>query len=76
MNDLLLAAIEANRNEKRLRAWRAKKEAPKVSRTGWAGWFLAGLILCLTALGLVLAPPDERVVSETEDVTITLRASK
>ena len=44
--------------------------------TALAGIGLVGAILCITALGLVLAPPDDRVAYEDEDVTITLRASK
>lgn len=41
-----------------------------------AGIGLVGSILVLTALLLMMAPPDERVAYEDEDVTITLRASK
>ena len=41
-----------------------------------AGIGLVGSILVLTALLLMMAPPDERVVSQTENVTIAQRVSK
>ena len=35
-----------------------------------------GSILVLTAIGLVLAPPTEREISQNENVTIVSRVSK
>lgn len=51
-------------------------EPEKWWQTLLAGIGLIGSILVLTALSLVMAPPDERVVYEDEQVTIAVRTSK
>lgn len=83
-SDLHISATEANRNVERLKIWRAKmvgRYVPKFTgpvyiRSRWNGWLVTALILMLGAIPIVLAPPTERVVSQTENVTITQRVSK
>lgn len=76
MSDLLIKSIEALRNEERIRVWREKKSGayrkPK-KESHAAGWLFAASLLILTALLLKFSPPEERVITQNDNVTIVKR---
>lgn len=51
-------------------------DAEKPWETVLSGVLFVGCLLMLWALLAMIAPPDERVVRETENVTIAERVSK